>query len=397
MTGWREVKFGNILQEPVRNGIYKSKEFHGNGVKIVNMGELFAHPRLKDIPMRRVNLTENERSHNLLHNGDLIFARRSLTAEGAGKCSIVFNISEEVTFESSIIRARPDPTQAFSLFLFYYFNSPFGKYLLGTILRQVAVAGITGSDLSELLFLLPPLPEQKAIATVLSSFDDKIDLLHRQNVTLEAMAEALFRQLFVVEANEEWKEKTIGDVVEIRGGSTPKTTLPEYWDGDIYWTSPRDLSTLKSVFIFETERKITEAGLAQISSGLLPAGTLLLSSRAPIGYLAISCINIAINQGYIAILNNDYISNYYMYLWCKHYMEEIKAAANGSVFQEISKSIFRTLPFVLPPKNSLDSFNKIVVPIFEKLRTNQTQIRILEKLRDTLLPKLMSGAVRVEY
>lgn len=152
---------------------------------------------------------------------------------------------------------------------------------------------------------------------------------------------------------------------------------------------------MKSIFLSSTERKITSQGLSKISSGLLPAGTLLLSSRAPIGYLAIAGIDVAINQGYIAILNNNIISNYYMYLWCKYYMEEIKAASNGSVFQEISKSVFKTLPFILPPEVILKEFYKKIDPIFKKINANQNQIRTLEKLRDTLLPKLMSGEVRV--
>ena len=258
-------------------------------------------------------------------------------------------------------------------------------------------ASLNNGMLSILPVKVPSFPEQRAIAAVLSSLDDKIALLHRQNATLEAMAEALFRQWFVVEAKKEWEEKTIGDVVEIKGGSTPSTKNLNYWDGNISWTSPKDLTKEKSIFMFSTERTISVDGLAQISSGLLPKGTLLLSSRAPIGYLSITDIELAINQGYIAILNNSYISSYYMYLWCKYNMEGIKTAGNGSVFQEISKSVFRKLPFLLPPKDILYGFNKLIAPYFLKIRSNQMQIIMLEKLRDTLLPKLMSGEVRVTY
>lgn len=260
-----------------------------------------------------------------------------------------------------------------------------------------AIPSTSREDFYRLPVLVPPLPEQRAIASVLSSLDDKIDLLRRQNETLEAMAQALFRQWFVVEAKDEWEEKTIGDVVEIKGGATPNTNISDYWDGDIYWTTPKDLSGLESVFMFNTVRKITVSGLEKISSGLLPRGTVLLSSRAPIGYLAITDIEVAINQGYIAIFENNIISNYYMYLWCKSNMEGIIAAANGATFLEISKSVFRTLPFLLPPRKLLSDFNDRISPIFHKIRTNQTQIHTLEKLRDTLLPKLMSGEVRVKY
>jgi len=146
-SSWRVVEFGEVLKGGTRNGIYKSKAFHGRGTKIVNMGELFAHPRLRAVEMRRVELTNVELSRSDIQPGDLLFARRSLVAEGAGKCSIVLETDEPTTFESSIIRARPDPKQASSLFLYYLFGSPFGVYSLGSILRHVAVAGITGSDL----------------------------------------------------------------------------------------------------------------------------------------------------------------------------------------------------------------------------------------------------------
>ena len=114
MQNWKLVHFSDILTEPVRNGIYKSKQYHGYGIKIINMGELFSYNRLSDINMKRITLTELEKNKYILKNGDLIFARRSLTAEGAGKCSLIYNIVEDTVFESSIIRARPDKNKCSS-------------------------------------------------------------------------------------------------------------------------------------------------------------------------------------------------------------------------------------------------------------------------------------------
>ena len=182
---WTEAAFASLLSEPVRNGVYKPKDFHGRGAKIVNMGELFANPRLTDVPMRRVELTESEKRRFSVQRGDLLFARRSLVAEGAGKCCVVLEVSESTAFESSIIRARPDPSKADPLFLYYYFNSPAGLHALDTIRRQVAVAGITGTDLANLSLSLPPPRQQRAIAHVLGTLDDKIELNRRMNETLE--------------------------------------------------------------------------------------------------------------------------------------------------------------------------------------------------------------------
>lgn len=244
-----------------------------------------------------------------------------------------------------------------------------------------------------------PAPEyltQTAIAEILTSLDDKIDLLHRQNKTLEQLAETLFRQWFVEEADESWELKKVDDVISVKGGTTPSTKNSEYWDGEIHWTSPRDLSNSTSIFLFDTERKITNEGLAQISSGLLPVGTVLMSSRAPIGYLTLTEIPVAINQGYIGIICDKYASNYFMFLWCKENMDTIENAGNGSVFQEISKSAFRSLDFTVPPSEKLKQFDKKVEPMFQKMKLNTIQIRTLTKLRDTLLPKLMSGEARVK-
>ncbi|MEI6055871.1 MAG: restriction endonuclease subunit S [Lentisphaerota bacterium] len=258
---------------------------------------------------------------------------------------------------------------------------------------------------------LPLLPEQKAIAAVLSSLDDKIELLRKQNKTLENVAQTIFKEWFVnfkvkgekLKVNpgtglpEGWKIGKMGDVVEIRGGTTPSTSNPNFWDGEINWTSPKDLSISNEVFLLKTEKKITVEGLKQISSGLLPKGTLLLSSRAPVGYLAISGINISINQGYIAFLPGSYFSNYFMYLWLTINMQEVINAANGSTFLEISKSSFRNIRCIIPSKDSLDSFELVIKPFFDKIENNIIQIRTLSRLRDTLLPKLMKGEIRVKY
>jgi len=199
----------------------------------------------------------------------------------------------------------------------------------------------------------------------------------------------------VEEADNSWETKKLDDIISVKGGTTPSTTESSFWDGNIYWTSPRDLTGQTSIFMFDTQRKITEKGLLQISSGLLPIGTVLLSSRAPIGYLAITEIPVAINQGYIAIICEKVVSNFYMYLWCKQNMPDIENAGNGSVFQEISKSVFKDLKVILPPKKLLLKFDQIIEPFFAKIKSNSKQIRTLTQLKENLLPKLMSGEIQI--
>jgi type I restriction enzyme, S subunit len=192
-------------------------------------------------------------------------------------------------------------------------------------------------------------------------------------------------------------EKTIGDVVTIVGGSTPSTTNPTFWDdGDINWATPKDLAPLQSPFLLETNSWITELGLQEISSGLLPVGTVLLSSRAPIGYLAIAQIPVAVNQGFIALKCTEEAPNYFMLNWVKENMEEIIARANGSTFLEISKSNFRPIKITIPSSKKMKTFVETVEPLYQKIVANLKESRTLASLRDSLLPKLMRGEVRVK-
>lgn len=280
----------------------------------------------------------------------------------------------------------------------------FVYFLLKTIDFKVfdtgsAVPSLNRNHIHLLKVCIPPLPEQRAIASVLSCLDDKIDLLHRQNKTLEAMAETLFRQWFVEPSKDElpdgWLETTIDSVATVKSGTTPSTKRSEYWDGEIHWTSPRDITNLNGIFLFDTERKITEEGLAQIGSGLLPPESLLMSSRAPVGALAFSEIPVAINQGYAGIVCDKGYSREFLFLWLKTNMDYVQSHANGSTFQEISKSAFKSLFVQVADRKYMGEFQALVFPLFSKLKENSLQILTLTNLRVTLLPKLMSGEVRV--
>ena len=421
---WPAIRFAQLLTEPVRNGIYKKREFHGRGVKMVNMGELFAYARLRDVPMKRVELSEKEKNTFCLNEGDLLFARRSLVAEGAGKCSVVLETREPTAFESSIIRARPDKTKADSLFLFYYFNSPLGLHGLDSIRRQVAVAGITGRDLVSLGIQLPPISSQRYIAQVLGALDDKIELNRRMNETLEAMARALFKDWFVdfgptraKAAGREpylapelwdlfsdalddedrpvgWELSEIGKEVEAVGGATPSTKEPSYWEGgENHWATPKDLSKLASPVLLDTDRRITDAGANKISSGLLPVGTVLLSSRAPIGYLAIAEVPTAVNQGFIALVCEKRLPNVFVLFWCYENLDYIKGISGGSTFAEISKRAFRPVPVVVPSEQVLIAYESLIRPIYNRIVTNTRESAFLAETRDLLLPKFMSGEI----
>lgn len=257
-----------------------------------------------------------------------------------------------------------------------------------------AVPILNKSDFSNLSLAVPPLPEQQAIAGILGALDDKIELNRHMNRTLESIAWAMFHELI---KEERGKETTIGEVVTVVGGSTPSTSNPTFWDdGDIHWASPKDLSTLQDPILLDTNSRITELGLQEISSGLLPVGTVLLSSRAPIGYLAITQIPVAINQGFIAIKCTDEVPNYFILNWLKDNMEEIIGRANGTTFLEISKSNFRPMKIFVPTPKKMESFVEQVEPLYQRIVSNLKESNVLATIRDNLLPKLMKGEVTVK-
>ena len=196
------------------------------------------------------------------------------------------------------------------------------------------------------------------------------------------------------EIPEGWEVSTIGESVETVGGATPSTKEESFWlNGDIHWTTPKDLSNLTDNILIDTNKKITAQGLKKISSGLLPVNTVLMSSRAPVGYLALTKIPVAINQGYIAIKPFGKLSCYYMIQWCYSNMEEIKGRAIGTTFAEISKTNFRGMKIVVPTKLVLAAYNKIIEPIYNRITSNNYESKQLSNTRDLLLPKLLSNGI----
>ena len=421
---WRDVPFAELLSEPVRNGIYKKKEFHGSGVKVVNMGELFANPRLRDVRMRRVELSESERHQFSVQAGDLLFARRSLVAEGAGKCSVVLTTNELTAFESSIIRARIDPTKADSLFLYYYFNSPIGLHALDTIRRQVAVAGITGTDLAHLSLKVPPLPEQRAIAHVLGTLDDKIELNRRMNETLEAMARALFKDWFVdfgpvraKMAGREpylppdvwslfpdrlapselgdipagWQVGALDDAVEILSGGTPKTSISDYWGGGIPWYTAKDAPSAGDVFALDTERTITQSGVENSATRILDAGTTVITARGTVGRLACLGVPMAMNQTCYGIRGAHGYPDFFTYWNVCTAVDELQTRTHGTIFDTITRQTFTIVEGALAPANLALAFEAVAGPIMTRMLNNLKESRSLGAQRGALLPRLMSG------
>jgi type I restriction enzyme S subunit len=305
----------------------------------------------------------------------------------------------------------------------------FTEYIL-SVQTGTAVPHISAGQIAAFEFLLPPMREQKMVGELLGLLDDRIDLLRQTNATLEAIAQALFKSWFVdfdpvrdkmdgrepegkdaetaalfPDGFEEselgaiprgWRVAEIGRCVDCVGGGTPSTKEPDYWEPAVHcWATPKDLSGLGAPVLLDTERRLSDKGIAKVSSGLLPVGTLLMSSRAPIGYLALAQVPLAVNQGFIAMKPGGALPPQYLYFWCKSNMDAIKVKANGSTFQEISKAAFRPIRLVLPPQNIVQRFADFSAAIFDRIAVSELHRRQLVDLRDTLQPRLISGKLRL--
>ena len=387
---------GDLLAEPLRNGLTKPKAVRGDGVKMIGMGEIFANSRIGSISMARVPVTEKELSNNCIKKGDILFARQSLALEGAGKCAIVIDVTEETVFESHLIRARIDSSKANPYFVYYYFNSYAGKENIKTIVEQVAAAGIRGSDLIRLNVPCPDIETQNKIAAILSALDEKIATNRAINDNLEQQAQSYFQELFVDNADPEWTTGTISDLGAVVGGSTPSKAKPEYYtESGIAWITPKDLSINKSKFVSHGENDITELGLKNSSAAIMPEGTVLFSSRAPIGYIAIAAGEVTTNQGFKSVVPKPEIGTPFVYFFLKNTLPVIEGMASGSTFKEVSGSTMKNVPAVIPDAETLAKFSDFCAPIFAQQRILEEQNQSLATLRDNLLPKLMSGEIDV--
>jgi type I restriction enzyme S subunit len=239
-------------------------------------------------------------------------------------------------------------------------------------------------------------PELAAMAAIAGKSVDELDTLSDEQLDKLKNTTVLFPDKLVEsefgEIPEGWSWSEIGNEVDVVGGGTPSTKKEEFWEGgNIHWTSPKDMSNSTDKILLETGRKITKAGLEKISSGLLPKNTVLMSSRAPVGYLAISKIDVAINQGYIAMKCKGKLTPEYVVQWAESIMDDIKQRASGTTFAEISKKNFKVIPVIVPHTDVLRDYTKTVSGFYDQISENLRETKSLAEIRDVLMPRLLSG------
>ena len=346
-------------------------------------------------------------------NGDTIMARITPCLEN-GKHSYVSILDEgEIAYGSTeyiVMRG----INGISNNLFIYYLSQYSKFKNAAVKSMVGSSGRQRAQvdvLKNLAFNLPGLTEQKRIADFLSSLDDKIELNRQINDNLEQQAQALFKSWFVdfepfkdgefIESElgmipKGWRVGNLDEICDIVGGGTPSKVRTDYYcDNGIAWITPKDLSISHAKFTSKGELDITQEGYNNSSTKLMPQGSVLFSSRAPIGYISIASNELCTNQGFKSLVPKT-AGTSWLYLYLKHNVTAIEAQASGSTFKEVSGSLMKLQKVVIPTEKTIfDNFELTADSIFSTQKLLESEIQNLELLRDSLLPRLMSGGLKI--
>jgi type I restriction enzyme, S subunit len=242
-------------------------------------------------------------------------------------------------------------------------------------------------------FPVPPLRHQRGIAATLGALDDKIESNRRAIDLTQELSRSTYAAWRAVHADSQ--ETTFGEFADVFGGATPKTTEPGYWNGDIAWATPTDITALSAPYLFGTARMITEAGLASTSATLHPEGTIFMTSRATIGSFAVTQCPAATNQGFIAVRPHQPAHRWFLFEEMRARVPEMLDRANGSTFMELSRGNFKLMSLAVPDEAAVAELDSVLAPLHRKAAQLDRESSRLAKVRDTLLPELLSGRIRV--
>lgn len=386
---WKEYKLSEIMQL-IGGGTPKTsiKEYwDGNipwlSVADFNNGRKFVFDAEKKITVKGLK----ESSTKILKKGEIIISAR-------GTVGVISVLGNDMAFNQSNYGINADIDLTSNNFLYYLLKHNLTSFISASY--GAVFDTITKETFNQINILLPSKNEQEIIAVTLSNLDDKIDLLEDQNKTLEKLTETLFRRRFVEQKENKWNEVSLYDAIILIGGGTPKTGIAEYWNGSINWLAGGDIASNHKSFVVESEKSITDLGLRNSSATLIPKYSTIISARGTVGKYCLLSEAMTFSQSNYGVLPRYSDCYFFTYLLIAHSVGELQSAAYGSVFDTITTSTFKAHKILLPDESLINEFEETIKPYFFKILQNQTQNQTLTKLRDTLLPKLMSGEIRVK-
>lgn len=401
---WKEVRLCDVCSE-LSDGLHKAPKFIEKGEYIfVNAKNLYNGYILDNDPTKKTSHEEYLKykkplgKHTILYSidgtiGNIAKYRGEKCVLGKGACYLNCN-----------------PKIVVSSYLYYQLQSSHFKSYIHLMSTGSTIKHISLKTMREYVFELPSLTDQRRIVSILSSLDRKIELNNKINADLEEMAQAIFKNWFVdfepfkdgkfVDSElgmipEGWKVGRLDEIADVVGGSTPSKAKPEYYtQKGIAWLTPKDLSNHPAVYTSRGEIDITEEGYNSTSTKLMPKGTILFTSRAPIGYISIAQNDICTNQGFKSLVPKK-AETCFLYCFLKYVTPEIENKSTGSTFKEASGALMKSLQVIMPDQKVFEEFEEIVSPLFARIESLEKENSRLSLLRDTLLPRLMSGELEV--
>lgn len=329
------------------------------------------------------------RSHPI--PGDILFVNK-------GTPGRVCMVPDPIDFciAQDMIALRVDDSRIYNKYLFAILRShEIQQQIYNTNVGDV-IPHFKKQFMDQLLIPVPDRKVQEAIGDLYYALSYKVEHNKKINDNLQQQAYAYFVHLFIENADPAWRIGTISDLGRIVGGGTPSKAKPEYYtEHGIAWITPKDLSIDKSKFIARGENDISELGYRNSSATIMPAGTVLFSSRAPIGYIAIASNEVTTNQGFKSVVPHTKIGTPYVYYFLIHNLPLIESKASGSTFKEVSGSVMKSVEATIPDSATLAKFNDFCRPIFDMQASLERENHKLTAMRDSLLPRLMSGEIDV--
>jgi type I restriction enzyme, S subunit len=396
MSEWQELPLGDVAS--IQTGPFGSQLHSSDYVKVGIPSIMPTNIGLRlDINTSNISFITEEDAERLdkylIREGDIVYSRRG----DVEKCAYISKKEDGWLCGTGCLRIRFKPDAISPKFCAYYLSSDEIKGWISGNAVGTTMPNLNSSILRRVPLIVPPLSEQKAIAQILSSLDDKIDLLHRQNKTLEAIAEILFRQWFIEEAQDDWEEVSLGSLGIVITGKTPSTKATEYWGENIDFVTPTDFRDYEK-YAIKASRGLSIEGKRKSKKILIPAGSILTTCiGSDMGKVVISVKECITNQQINSLtVTSDLVSTEYVYQCLRSIYPLLRSIAlGGTTMPIINKTDFSNIEVLVPPKEKLIAFDKISSSLNSRILYNTAQAHIAENLRHTLLPKLMSGEVRV--
>ena len=390
------VRFGDLYAIPSGNGLSRPTAVRGEGYRMIGMGELFANDIINDIEMDRVQMSDREKQSFFVEPDDLLFARQSLVAAGAGKCSIVKELEEPTTYESHLIRVRLDKNKCNPWYYYYLFKLPDNP--IKTIVNQCAQAGIRGNELVKIKVPLPQRPCQDRIVSVLSSYDKLIEANNKRIKVLEQMAENLYKEWFVrfrfpdyetIEFEngvpKGWEYSTLGRFALIEMGQSPESKYYNY--DSIGLPFHQGVGSYGDYYLIDDMYSSQGNRIGEPNS-------IIFSVRAPVGRINMTLKKIILGRG-VAAINSREGYNWFLLYMLKNRFKLDDMIGNGSIFSAVKKEELQNQKFLIPPTSLVKKYDYIAKQIERQMRLLYLSSANLIQQRDLLLPRLMSGKLEV--